>query len=188
MTRLTNSLGQSSFSNSPMLPQALPDALFSYTIVSIKFSHGFVTHFVSSQLHRLILVMVSSAHVYPVDIWSCNMSRFATLASPSALYQLLSLATLITRLMGQHGSHLGLTGPRWALWWPHELCYLGNLCMLRNKLHFTFSCDGTLWQGILRTTFMFAHRIRTNPNFVCDPMKGVMCSAVILIHQFGRVD
>ena len=24
-----------------------------------------------------------------------------------------------------HGAHLGPTGPRWAPWWPHELCYLG---------------------------------------------------------------
>ena len=26
---------------------------------------------------------------------------------------------------GQHGAHLGPTGPRWAPWWPHESCYLG---------------------------------------------------------------
>ena len=26
---------------------------------------------------------------------------------------------------GQHGAHLGPTRPRWAPWWPHELCYLG---------------------------------------------------------------
>ena len=26
---------------------------------------------------------------------------------------------------GQHGGHLGPTGPRWAPCWPHELCYLG---------------------------------------------------------------
>ena len=25
---------------------------------------------------------------------------------------------------GQHGDHLGPTGPRWAPRWPHELCYL----------------------------------------------------------------
>ena len=30
-------------------------------------------------------------------------------------------------LGGQHGNHLGPTGPRWALCWPHELCYLGIL-------------------------------------------------------------
>ena len=32
----------------------------------------------------------------------------------------------IARFMGQHGAHLGPTGPRWAPCWPHELCYLGH--------------------------------------------------------------
>ena len=27
---------------------------------------------------------------------------------------------------GQHGAHLGPTGPRWVPWWHHELCYLGT--------------------------------------------------------------
>ena len=26
---------------------------------------------------------------------------------------------------GQHGAHLGPTGPRWTPYWPHKLCYLG---------------------------------------------------------------
>ena len=26
----------------------------------------------------------------------------------------------------QHGAHLGPTGPRWALCWPHKLCYLAG--------------------------------------------------------------
>ena len=25
-----------------------------------------------------------------------------------------------------HGAHLGLTGPRWAPWWPHDCRYLGG--------------------------------------------------------------
>ena len=30
---------------------------------------------------------------------------------------------------GQHGAHLGPTGPRWAPCWPHESCYPGyDLC------------------------------------------------------------
>ena len=33
-------------------------------------------------------------------------------------------STLIARFMGQHGAHLGPTGPRWAPCWPHEPCYL----------------------------------------------------------------
>ena len=32
---------------------------------------------------------------------------------------------LIAKFMGQHGAHLGPTGPRWAPCWHHELCYLG---------------------------------------------------------------
>ena len=28
--------------------------------------------------------------------------------------------------LGQHGAHLGPTGPRWSPCWPHELCYLGS--------------------------------------------------------------
>ena len=37
---------------------------------------------------------------------------------------------------GQHGAHLGPTGPRWAPCWPHELCYLGllKLCSLMSLL------------------------------------------------------
>ena len=26
---------------------------------------------------------------------------------------------------GQHVAHLGPVGPRWAPWWPHELCHQG---------------------------------------------------------------
>ena len=32
---------------------------------------------------------------------------------------------------GQHGAHLGPTGPRWAPCWPHKLCYLG--CFMRQN-------------------------------------------------------
>ena len=35
------------------------------------------------------------------------------------------LTPLIARFWGQHGAHLGPTGPRWAPCWPHEPCYLG---------------------------------------------------------------
>ena len=36
------------------------------------------------------------------------------------------LQALIARFMGQHGAHLGPTGPRWAPCWTHELCYRGG--------------------------------------------------------------
>ena len=37
------------------------------------------------------------------------------------------ITALIARFTGQHGAHLGPTGPRWAPCWPHEPCYLGGL-------------------------------------------------------------
>ena len=41
------------------------------------------------------------------------------------LMGLISKASLIARFMGQHGAHLGPTGPRWAPCWPYEPYYLG---------------------------------------------------------------
>ena len=40
--------------------------------------------------------------------------------------EIIALYTLIARFMGQHGAHLGPTGPRWAPCWPHKLCYLSR--------------------------------------------------------------
>ena len=34
---------------------------------------------------------------------------------------------------GQYGTHLGLTGPRWAPCWPHELGYLGTRVETRSN-------------------------------------------------------
>ena len=33
--------------------------------------------------------------------------------------------------LGQHGSHLGPVGPRWAPCWPHDPCYQGSQALLR---------------------------------------------------------
>ena len=38
---------------------------------------------------------------------------------------LLILLITDSSFMGQHGAHLGPTGPRWAPCWPHEPCYQG---------------------------------------------------------------
>ena len=47
------------------------------------------------------------------------------LDSPTSVFILLLFKTaLIACSWGQHGAHLGLTGPRWVPCWPHELCYL----------------------------------------------------------------
>ena len=32
-------------------------------------------------------------------------------------------------LLGQHGAHLGPTGPRWSPCWPHKFCYLRDRCI-----------------------------------------------------------
>ena len=37
---------------------------------------------------------------------------------------------------GLHGTHLGLTGPRWAPCWPHEPCYQGSYIEYIKKLNF----------------------------------------------------
>ena len=45
---------------------------------------------------------------------------------------------------GQHGAHLGPTGPRWAPCWPHELCYLGydeTYSQNHNFVIFPFYCS-----------------------------------------------
>ena len=51
---------------------------------------------------------------------------------------------VIARFMGPTWAHLGLTGPRWAPCWPHELCYLGMppfifISTNRSKLKFPSS-------------------------------------------------
>ena len=51
---------------------------------------------------------------------------------------------VIARFVGPTWAHLGLTGPRWAPCWPHELCYLGMppfifISTNRSKLKFPSS-------------------------------------------------
>ena len=42
-----------------------------------------------------------------------------------AIMSCLNYTDSIFSCWGQHGAHLGPTGPRWAPYWPHELCNLG---------------------------------------------------------------
>ena len=56
----------------------------------------------------------------------CDSACFSRAYITTQCYSGQSVSTtLIARSMGQHGAHLGPTGPRWAPCWPHELCYLG---------------------------------------------------------------
>ena len=62
---------------------------------------------------------------------------------------------------GQHGAHLGPTGPRWAPCWPHEHCYLGILWNLRQaafrvSMMITFFCQW--WILIGTCTWLTASR------------------------------
>ena len=47
---------------------------------------------------------------------------------------------------GQHGAHLGPTGPRWALCWPHKLCYLGSWLIVRSFSIRTSEPDNLTYQ------------------------------------------
>ena len=42
----------------------------------------------------------------------------------------LLILTPIASFIGQHGTHPGPTGPRWASCWPHEFCCLGSQSQL----------------------------------------------------------
>ena len=43
----------------------------------------------------------------------------------------------------KHRAHLGPTGPRWAPWWPHKLCFLGctNLLPMARNMHSRLRCS-----------------------------------------------
>ena len=74
-------------------------------------------------------------HIYGTETWKYRL-------------QLLCLLEFISLpcehgSWGQHGVHLGPTGPRWAPCWPHESCYLGMY--LRFWIH--FSCANKIFQN-----------------------------------------
>ena len=53
------------------------------------------------------------------------------------------MPALIARFMGQHGTQLGLTGPRWAPCWPHKPCNLGYYCINQCAHYALLSDDPT---------------------------------------------
>ena len=57
---------------------------------------------------------------------------------------IITTMTLIASSWGQHGAHLGPTGPRWAQCWPHETCYLGRTTTVKLQLqqHHIYDTDG----------------------------------------------
>ena len=75
------------------------------------------------------------------------------------------LTSLIARFMGQHGAHLGPTGPRWAPCWAHELCYLGQCTsgprkqiQLQRKVkqHCNYLSQKCIWKSVCKMSVIFA--------------------------------
>ena len=98
-----------------------------------------------SRLRWILDILLWTAASHPVTTWSTgrvtpsngdtvatdvltNLSKI--IREPGAPFPK-HIPSLIARFMGptwgQHGAHLGPTGPRWVPCWPHESCYLGWL-------------------------------------------------------------
>ena len=61
-------------------------------------------------------------------IWVCACACACTHTTRVNQISLLVCHPWYQGSWGQHGAHLGPTGPRWASWWSHEPCYLGWSC------------------------------------------------------------
>ena len=100
-----------------------------------------IIYLYSKLLLRRILCMTNTLdllfHISTVHtkVFLCQWSVFMidgnveTNANPSItspVSQWESSITQIARFMGPTWAHQGPTGPRWAPWWPHELCFMGK--------------------------------------------------------------
>ena len=78
-----------------------------------------------------VLSAPDGSHVVPMDL-AIRVHSLTPLRPPRV--DTIDIA-LIASSWGQHGAHLGPTGPRWDPRWPHELCYLGgNLSRRPNRI------------------------------------------------------
>ena len=91
-------------------------------------------------------------------IWSvynqAQIARCLHSNDPSHTYVRTKLAYLPWQQgsWGQHGAHLGPTGPRWAPCWPHELCSLGGR---RSKNVYELASLGALKSSLLNKLHIF---------------------------------
>ena len=79
-----------------------------------------------------------------------------------------------------HGAHLGPTGPRWALYWSHESCYLGSVVqkMPRSRSHHGSSSDSDRsWSNII-SILGIVNRNCTRYAILCSLILGLndMCT------------
>ena len=100
-----------------------------------------------------------------------------------AIWRYTYIGTLIARFMGPTWTHLGPTGPRWALHWPHELCYQGNAenrtllwCQLR--CHWSYGIL-LLWQP----TVLPQRTITTTPCTLSDDKVSMMTALVSWVKE-----
>ena len=63
---------------------------------------------------------------------------------------------------GQHGAHLGPTGPRWAPCWPHELCYLGYFIIGGPEKCVAFSLEYPLLNDCLKPAIPARYSLSVN--------------------------
>ena len=55
----------------------------------------------------------------------------------------------IAKFMGPNGAHLGLTGPRWAPWGPHEPCYQGTCTIYIHCNYIEQYCINILFSSLI---------------------------------------
>ena len=83
-------------------------------------------------------------------LWGNKISvHWAGLPWPAELLHRLFFANLpwYQSLWGQHGAHLGPTGPMWAPCWPHEPCYLGGCSICQYNISVNCSALRCLWEN-----------------------------------------
>ena len=104
---------------------------------SSSYSHKRVTRLPSSHQRYSRGTHITLTHL-PVLFWKIwkDINYWTHPGRVTCIY--VSKIALITRFMGPTWAHLGLTGPRWAPCWPHELCYLGCHSGFRKR---RFACS-----------------------------------------------
>ena len=89
---------------------------------------------------KIVTVGQYGGRWWPGAHGACQLAVIAGATIPAPYH----VVTLIARLMGQHGAHLGPTGPRWVSCWPHEPCYLGKSLQLFLRSH-TYRVACLIW-------------------------------------------
>ena len=91
-----------------------------------------------------------------------------------------------------HGAHLGPTGPRWALCWPHEPCYQGgHILTAWHWIWFLLHTGLTHWMCLLALCIVSPSRNKHFDGFHwCDHESGLEgCMPVVIqLNWYGGRD